>query len=155
MWWGANSDTFHEWFLENMVVLCDNNELIFLSLCTNRPVFCHPVRSRAWNTCHQFWSRAQLKGHLLCGTWTLRKSFTGTVLFLFSWSMKILHTSLNPRNLEEKIVHEHLRMGGQSDPFFYFWHNSSDWHNAATYNKLPLCFQLSETSWCLTGFHGN
>ena len=24
-----------------------------------------------------------------------------------------------------------------------------------TYNKLHLYFQLTETKWCLTGFHGN
>ena len=24
-----------------------------------------------------------------------------------------------------------------------------------TYNKLHLYFQLSETTWCLIGFHGN
>ena len=24
-----------------------------------------------------------------------------------------------------------------------------------TYSKLHLCFQLSETTWCLIGFHGN
>ena len=25
----------------------------------------------------------------------------------------------------------------------------------STYNKLQLYFQLSETTWCLIGFHGN
>ena len=24
-----------------------------------------------------------------------------------------------------------------------------------TYNQLPLCFQLNETTWCLIGLHGN
>ena len=24
-----------------------------------------------------------------------------------------------------------------------------------TYNKLHFCFQLSESTWCLIGFHGN
>ena len=54
----------------------------------------------------------------------------------------------NSRSLEEKMLHKHLREGegGQSDPPFYFRHNSSNCHVFGTYNKLSLYFQLSETT---------
>ena len=73
-----------------------------------------------------------------------------------------LHFISNPRSLEEKIVTRSLGGGGGGSigPPFYFRHNSSDWHKIwyikfGTYNKLYLYFKVSETTWCLIGFHGN
>ena len=61
-----------------------------------------------------------------------------------------------PRSLEEKIVTRSLE-GGQSPPpppsTFDKIHPID--LKFGTYNKLHLYFQLSETTWCLIGFHGN
>ena len=64
----------------------------------------------------------------------------------------------NPRSLLEKIVTRSLDgEGGQSDPpppsTFDTVHPND--LKFGTYNKLHLYFQLSETTWCLIGFHGN
>ena len=66
-------------------------------------------------------------------------------------------SSFNPRSLLEKIVTRSLEGGGgQSDPppsTFDTIHPIN--LKFGTYNKLHLYFQLSETTWCLVGFHGN
>ena len=62
---------------------------------------------------------------------------------------------VNPRSLLEKIVTRSIE-GGQSDPpssIFDTIHPID--LKFGTYNKLHLYFQLSETTWCLIGFHGN
>ena len=67
--------------------------------------------------------------------------------------------NVNPRSLEEKIVTRSLEVGGgggQSDPSpstFDIFHPID--MKLGTYNKLHLYFQLSETTWCLIGFHSN
>ena len=61
---------------------------------------------------------------------------------------------LNPRSLLEKIVTRSLE-GGQSDPPSTFDTMHPIDLKFGTYNKLRLYFQLSETTWCLIGFHGN
>ena len=66
----------------------------------------------------------------------------------------------NPRSLLEKIVTRSLEGGGggQSDPPPPLL-LSTTIHpidlKFGTYSKLRLYFQLSETTWCLIGFHGN
>ena len=61
----------------------------------------------------------------------------------------------NSRSLDEKIVTRSLE-GYQSDPppSTFDTINPIDM-KLGTYNKLHLYFQLSETTWCLIGFHGN
>ena len=62
---------------------------------------------------------------------------------------------LNPRSLLEKIFTRSLEGGDQSDPppsIFDTIHPID--LKFGTYNKLHLYFQLSETTWCLIGFHG-
>ena len=64
----------------------------------------------------------------------------------------------NPSCLEEKIVARSLEGGGgcQSGPLpstFDTIHPND--MKFGTFNKLHLYFQLSETTWCLIGFHGN
>ena len=65
----------------------------------------------------------------------------------------------NPSCLEEKIVTRSLEGGGggcQSGPLpstFDTIHPND--MKFGTFNKLHLYFQLSETTWCLIGFHGN
>ena len=63
---------------------------------------------------------------------------------------------VNPRSLLEKIVTRSLE-GGQSDPLppstFDTIHPFD--LKFGTYSKLHFYFQLSETTWCLIGFHGN
>ena len=64
----------------------------------------------------------------------------------------------NPRSLLKKIVTRSLGGwgGGQSDPPLSTFDKI---HlidlKFGTYNKLHLYFQLSKTTWCLIGFHGN
>ena len=61
----------------------------------------------------------------------------------------------NSFSLLEKIVTRSLE-GGQSDPLpstFDTIHPID--LKFGTHNKLHLYFQLSETKWCLIGFHGN
>ena len=65
--------------------------------------------------------------------------------------------SFNPRSLLEKIVTRSLE-GGQSDPTpppstFDIIHPID--LKFGSYDKLHLYFQLSKTTWCLIGFHGN
>ena len=62
----------------------------------------------------------------------------------------------NPRSLLERIVTRSLE-GGQPDPpppSTFDTIRPIDL-KFGTYNKLHLHFQLSETTWCLIGFHGN
>ena len=62
----------------------------------------------------------------------------------------------NPRSLLEKIVTRSLEGGGgQSDPPSTFDTIHPTDLKFGTYNKLHFYFQLSETTWCLIGFHGN
>ena len=63
---------------------------------------------------------------------------------------------LGELSLEEKIVTRSLGGGGQSDPPLSTFDtiNPIDM-KLGTCNKLHLYFQLSETTWCLIGFHGN
>ena len=67
--------------------------------------------------------------------------------------------SFNSRSLEEKIgtrIHEYVlgRGGGlnQTPPSTLDTIHPIDM-KFDTYNKLHLYFQLSETTWCLIGFH--
>ena len=53
----------------------------------------------------------------------------------------------NPRSLLGKIVTRSLEGGGGG--------GVEGSNKFGTYNKLHLYFQLSETKWCLIGFHGN
>ena len=70
-------------------------------------------------------------------------------------------TNFNPRSLEEKIVRRSLeREGGgggvnRTPPLSTFDTIYPIELKFGTYNKLHLYFQLSETTWCLIGFHGN
>ena len=65
---------------------------------------------------------------------------------------------INPRSLLEKIVTRSLEGGGGSigslPPSTFDTIHPIDL-KFGTYNKLHLYFQLSETTWCLIGFHGN
>ena len=63
---------------------------------------------------------------------------------------------LNPRSLLDKIVTRSLEGGsiGPPAPFTFDTIHPIDL-KFGTYNKLHLYFQLSETTWCLIGFHGN
>ena len=65
--------------------------------------------------------------------------------------------SINLRSLPEKIVTRSLEGGGggQSDPPLTFDIIDPIDLKFGTYIKLRLYFQLSETTWCLIGFHGN
>ena len=65
---------------------------------------------------------------------------------------------VNPRSLEEKTVTRSLEGGGggsigASPPSTFDTIHPIDM-KLGTYNKLHLYFQLSETTWCLIGFHG-
>ena len=63
---------------------------------------------------------------------------------------------INPRSLPEKIVTRSLEGGGgQSAPPSNFDTIHPIDLKFGTYSKLHLYFQLSETTWCLIGFHGN
>ena len=67
-------------------------------------------------------------------------------------------TRLNPRSLLEKIVTRSLEGGGgvnRTHPPSTFDTIRPIDFKFCTYNKLCLYFQLSETTWCLIGFHGN
>ena len=61
----------------------------------------------------------------------------------------------NPRSLLEKIVTQGLEGGNQLDPPSSFDTIHPIDLKFGTYYKLRLYFQLSETTWCLSGFHGN
>ena len=64
--------------------------------------------------------------------------------------------NINPRSLLEKIVTRSLEGGVNRTPppsTFDTIHPID--LKFGTYNKLHLYFQLSETTWCLIGFHGN
>ena len=69
------------------------------------------------------------------------------------------NSSFNPRSLLEKIVTRSLEgVGGDSiglPPPSTFDTIDPNGLKFGTYNKLHLYFQLSETTWCLIGFHGN
>ena len=68
----------------------------------------------------------------------------------------LLSCCINPRSLLEKIVTRSLEGGGvQSDPPSTFDTIHPIDLKFGTYNKFRLYFQLSETTWCLIGFHGN
>ena len=65
--------------------------------------------------------------------------------------------TVNPRSLLEKIVTRSLEGGGVNrtpPPSTFDTIHPIDL-KFGTYNKLHLYFQLSETTWCLIGFHGN
>ena len=66
--------------------------------------------------------------------------------------------TLNPRNPREKIVTRSFDEGGvvnRTPPPSTFDTIHPIDLKFGTYNKLHLYFQLSETTWCLIGFHGN
>ena len=67
-----------------------------------------------------------------------------------------INQSINPKSLLEKIVTRSLK-GGQLDspPPSTFDTIHPIALKFGTYSKLHLYFQLSETTWCLIGFHGN
>ena len=70
--------------------------------------------------------------------------------------MGYFHSYINPRSLLEKISTRNLEEGGgQSDPSSTFDTIRPIDLKFGTYNKLHLHFQLSKTTWCLIGFHGN
>ena len=65
--------------------------------------------------------------------------------------------SVNPRSLEEKIVTRGLEGKGgvnRTTPSTFDTIHPIVM-TLGTYNKLHSHFQLSETTWCLIGFHGN
>ena len=63
---------------------------------------------------------------------------------------------VNPRSLPEKIVTRNLEGGGVNrTPPSTFDTIHPIYMKLGTYNKLHLYFQLSKTTWCLIGFHGN
>ena len=64
--------------------------------------------------------------------------------------------NFNPRSLLEKIVTRNLEEGGvnRTPPSTFDTIHPIDL-KFGRYNKLRLYFQLSETTWCLIGFHGN
>ena len=62
----------------------------------------------------------------------------------------------NPRSLLEKIVTRSFDGGlSQTPPPSTFDTTHPIDLKFGTYNKLHLFFQLSETTWCRIGFHGN
>ena len=66
--------------------------------------------------------------------------------------------NFNPRSLREKIVIRSLEGGGGSigspPPSTFDTIHPIDL-KFGTHNNLHLYFQLSETTWCHNGFHGN
>ena len=80
------------------------------------------------------------------------------LLFLLLYLVYFSSNLINPRSLLEKIVTRSLE-GGQSDPHPPLHSTFDTIHpidlKFGTHNKLHLYFQLSETTWCLIGFHGN
>ena len=66
---------------------------------------------------------------------------------------------LTPESLEEKKLHENLRVwgGGGSigPPSTFHTIHPIGMTFGTLYNKIPLHFQLSETMWFLIGFHDN
>ena len=66
-------------------------------------------------------------------------------------------SSFNPRSLLEKIVTRSLEGGGgvNRTPRSTFDTIHPIDLKFGTYSKLHLYLQLSETTWCLIGFHGN
>ena len=74
----------------------------------------------------------------------------------FKISRKLSPSYVNPRRLLEKIVTRSLEGGGgKSDPPSTFDTIHPIDLKFGTYNKIHLYFQLSETTWCLIGLHGN
>ena len=72
--------------------------------------------------------------------------------------MTITSFIVSPRILLEKIVTRSLeggRGGGSIGPPSTFDTIHPIDLKFGTYNKLHLYFQLSETTWCLIGLHGN
>ena len=109
-----------------------------------------------------------LSGNMLWGGKTLATRLRFVFLNTFScitanfekWieTHVTLFYSFNPRSLQGKIVTRSLEgRGGQSEPpplsTFDTIHPID--LKFATYNKLHLYFQLSETTWRLICFHGN
>ena len=64
---------------------------------------------------------------------------------------------INPRSLLEKIVTRSLEGGRVNRTLIPSTFNTIHPIDLkfGTYSKLHLYFQLSETTWCLIGFHGN
>ena len=84
---------------------------------------------------------------LVCDRLALRTRCHHAIVFDF----------FNPRSLLEKIVTRSLEGGvsiGPPPPSTFDTIHPIDL-KFGTYNKLRLYFQLSETTWCLIGFHGN
>ena len=86
-----------------------------------------------------------------------------TLFFVYRWSSllsNLLATVVhmfNPRSILEKLVTRSLEGGGGSigpPPSTFDKIHPTDL-KFGTYCKLHLYFQLSETTWCLIGFHGN
>ena len=79
------------------------------------------------------------------------------LLFLLLYLVYFSSNLINPRGLLEKIVTRSLEGGGVNRPpppsIFDTIHLID--LKFGTHNKLHLYFQLSETTWCLIGFHGN
>ena len=74
----------------------------------------------------------------------------------FKISRKLSPSYVNPRRLLEKIVTRSLEGGeGNSDPPSTFDTIHPIDLKFGIYNKIHLYFQLSETTWCLIGLHGN
>ena len=78
--------------------------------------------------------------------------FTMTTFF----EVAVYLFAINPRSLLENIVTRSLEGGsiGPPPPSTFETIHPIDLI-FGTYNKLHLYFQLSETTWCLIGFHGN
>ena len=79
---------------------------------------------------------------------------------VFGGELERVHSeqlSVNPRSLLEKIVTRSLWGGGVNrtpPPSTFDTIHPIDL-KFGTYSKPHLYFQLSETKWCLIGFHGN
>ena len=90
---------------------------------------------------------------------TTRMRFTVIVELLDLLLVFLLLHSFNHRNLQETIVTRSLERGGGGSigppPPCTFDTIHPIELKFGTYNKLHLYFQLSETTWCLIGFHGN
>ena len=73
-----------------------------------------------------------------------------------NWIKTCVNKLLNPRSLLEKIVTRSLEGGiNRTPPPSTFDTIHPIDLKFGTYSKLHLYFQLSETTWCLIGFHGN
>ena len=97
------------------------------------------------------------EGNILIVTPVLR--MIDTVILLSPISMdfsKEARSVINPRSLLEKIVTRSLegRVNRTPPPSTFYTIHPIDL-KFGTHSKLHLYFQLSETTWCLIGFHGN